>query len=102
MPEFFRVCPIEDVPEGAVRMKEAGGTKIALVQRGGAFYAISNFCPHLTGNLGEGHLDVDGMLVCPEHGWRFRLSTGRCVSVANQSAHTFPVRIEDGWVLVGL
>ena len=101
MPNFVRVCPVEEVPPGEVRMKEADGTKLALCHHQGKYYALSNFCPHLTGNLGEGKIE-EGLLVCPEHGWRFRLSSGRCVSVANQSAHTFPVRVEEGWIWVGV
>mgnify|MGYP002779834946 CR=1 FL=1 len=101
MPRFVRVCPESDVPEGKVRMMEADGTKLAICRQDGKVYALSNFCPHLTGNLGEGFLD-EGLLVCPEHGWRFKLSSGRCVSVADRSAHPFPVRIDEGWILVGI
>jgi len=101
MPTFHRVCRTEDVPDGEVRLLEADGTKIALCRRNEKFFALSNFCPHLTGNLGEGTLEGDE-LVCPEHFWRFKIHSGRCVSMPNKPAHTFPVQIEDGWVLVGL
>ena len=101
MPTFFRVCRADDVPPGQVRLVEADGTKLALCHQAGRYYALSNFCPHLTGNLGEGTLDGDG-LVCPEHGWRFKLATGRCTNVRGHSAHAFPVAVEDGWILVGL
>lgn len=102
MPEFVRVCRVEDIPAGEVRMLQADErTKIALCNRDGQLYCLSNFCPHLTGNLGEGTLEED-VLVCPEHGWRFKLETGRCTTVRGKSAHTFPIEIEDGWVLVGL
>jgi nitrite reductase/ring-hydroxylating ferredoxin subunit len=101
MPKFVQVCKVEEVQPGQVRMLEADGTKIALCNREGTLHALSNFCPHLTGNLGEGELDGD-VLVCPEHGWRFKLATGRCTTIRGQSAHVFPVRIEDGWVLVGV
>lgn len=101
MPKFVRVCPVDDIAEGSVSMKEADGTKLAICKNNGTIYAMSNYCPHMTGNLGEGRIE-DGALVCPEHFWRFKLSTGRCLSLPDRSAHTFPVRIEDGWVLVGL
>jgi nitrite reductase/ring-hydroxylating ferredoxin subunit len=101
MPTFVRLCPETEVAEGQVILREADGTKLAVCRHQGKVYALSNFCPHLTGNLGEGTID-EGVLVCPEHGWRFRLSSGRCVNVPDRSAHTFPVRVEEGWVLVGL
>ncbi|HVJ82951.1 MAG TPA: Rieske 2Fe-2S domain-containing protein [Planctomycetia bacterium] len=101
MPIFHPVCKVEEVPDGAVRLLEADGTKIALCNRGGVYHALSNFCPHLTGNLGEGTLE-DDELICPEHFWRFKIGSGRCVSMRGQSAHVFPVKIENGMVLVGL
>lgn len=101
MPDFVRVLRDEELSDDSVRMVDADRTKIALCRRRGVLYALSNFCPHLTGNLGEGTLE-DDLLVCPEHGWRFKLSTGRCVTVRGQSAHTFPVRLVDGWIEVGV
>jgi nitrite reductase/ring-hydroxylating ferredoxin subunit len=101
MPQFVSVCRADELADGDVRLVEADGTKIALCRREGRFFALSNFCPHLTGNLGEGSLDGDE-LVCPEHYWRFKVATGRCTNVRGQTAHTFPVRVEDGWVLVGV
>ena len=102
MPRFVKVCRADAVAEGAVMLVDADGTKVALCRRAGQLFALSNFCPHLTGNLGEGKLDGDE-LVCPEHFWRFKLGTGRCVNVPGQSAHAFPVRLDDdGWALVGV
>ena len=102
MPRFVKVCRADEIADGAVRRVEADGTALALCRRGDQLYALSNFCPHLTGNLGEGCLDGDE-LVCPEQFWRFKLATGRCVNVPGQAAHAVPVRIDaDGWALVGI
>lgn len=101
MPNFIRVCPLDEIPAGQVRLKEVDGTKIALCNVDGRVFALSNFCPHMTGNLGEGRIE-DGLLVCPEHFWRFQPSTGRCVSMPDRAAHAFPVQVDEGWILVGL
>lgn len=101
MPTFVRVCSNQEIAEGQVRLVVADGTKLALCRHEGRVYALSNFCPHLTGNLSEGTIE-EGLLVCPEHGWRFRLSSGRCVTMPGKSAHAFPVRIEGDSVLVGV
>lgn len=101
MPEFVRVCHQDEVAEGEVKLVVADGTKVALCKSAGRFHALSNFCPHLTGNLSEGEIDGD-VLVCPEHGWRFKLTTGRCTTMRGQSAHTFPVEIRDEWVFIGV
>lgn len=101
MPTFVKVCRADELSDQEVKLVEADGTKIALCRRGENLFALSNFCPHLTGNLGEGKVEGD-VLVCPEHGWRFKLASGRCVTMPGQSAHTFPVRIEEGWIEVGV
>ena len=101
MPRFVRVCRVDDLPDGAVRLLVADGTKLAVCRVGAAIHALSNYCPHLTGDLGAGKLDGDE-LVCPEHAWRFKVGSGRCTNVPGRSAHVFPVRIEDGWALVGV
>lgn len=101
MPEFYQVCREDQIAEGAVCTVKADRTKIAICRYNGKVYALSNFCPHLTGNLGEGTLDED-QLVCPEHGWRFRVQSGRCTNMPGRNAHSFPVEIRDGWVYVGL
>ena len=101
MPVFVRVCRRDEVAVGEIKLVEADGTKIALCNKDGVLHALSNFCPHLTGNLSEGSLEGD-VLICPEHGWRFKLTTGRCTTMPGQNAHSFPVKIEDEWVLVGV
>jgi nitrite reductase/ring-hydroxylating ferredoxin subunit len=101
MPEFVRVCRVDELSPGQVKLAEADRTKLAICNVDGKIFALSNFCPHLTGNLSEGKLEEDE-LICPEHGWRFRVSTGRCTNVRGKNAHAFPVQIEDGWVLVGV
>ena len=101
MPSFFRVCRASELADGMVKLVEANGTKIALCQQAGKVYALSNFCPHLTGNLSEGKLEGDE-LICPEHFWRFKVHSGRCVTMTGKSAHTFPVQIEDDWIAVGV
>lgn len=101
MPTFVKVCKVDEMADGEVRMVEADRTKVALCRKEGVYHALSNFCPHLTGNLAEGKIEED-VLVCPEHGWRFKLATGRCVNMRGQSAHSFPVQIEGDWVLVGV
>lgn len=101
MPDFHRVCRVEEIAPGEVKLVEADRTKIALCNHEGSLHALSNFCPHLTGDLGAGTIEGD-LLVCPEHGWRFKMTTGRCVTVRGQTAHVFPVEIEDGWVKVGV
>jgi nitrite reductase/ring-hydroxylating ferredoxin subunit len=55
---------------------ELGGRRLRVVSVDGRLYAHDTRCPHLGGPLGEGA--IEGCeLVCPWHGYRFDLATGR-------------------------
>lgn len=101
VPNFVRVADRRELKEGEVRLVEADGTKVALCVWRGDCFALSNYCPHFSGNLSEGKLEGDE-IVCPEHFWRFKIKTGRCTTMPGRNAGSFPVRIEDDDVLVGV
>jgi nitrite reductase (NADH) small subunit len=84
-----------------------------VVDPSGAPHGIRNRCPHHGGPLclgrvvervgGEpGVYELTGRrsLRCPWHGWEFDLETGVCVDEPALRAAVYPVRVEDGRVLV--
>lgn len=76
--------------------------KIALSYAAGEFGAISNACNHVGGPLGEGRLDGD-YVVCPWHQWKFHRVTGVGEpGFEDDRVPSYPVRIEQGRVLVDL
>jgi nitrite reductase/ring-hydroxylating ferredoxin subunit len=44
---------------------------------GGELFAVSRRCRHLGADLANGSIDREGCLVCPWHGARFDVATGR-------------------------
>jgi nitrite reductase/ring-hydroxylating ferredoxin subunit len=46
---------------------------------GGEYFALTRSCRHLLGDLAKGRIDKDGCLVCPVHGARYDVRTGRMV-----------------------
>lgn len=67
--------PADKLKERPLWQIEAGGLKIALIYKGGAFSAVSGECNHEKGPLGKGRMDGD-YVVCPWHGWAFHRETG--------------------------
>ena len=65
-----------DFPEGEMRRVDAGGMAVLLVRRGGVLWGLADVCSHAGGPLHEGTLEGN-TVVCPWHGSRFRLDTGR-------------------------
>lgn len=66
----------------------------------GSFAAVSPWCTHAKVSLING--DVEGCeVICPLHGARFDLKTGQHLSLpAVRALESFPLRIEDGQILV--
>lgn len=51
----------------------------AVGNAGGEYFAVTRSCRHLLGDLAKGSIDRNGCLVCPVHGARYDVRTGRMV-----------------------
>jgi nitrite reductase/ring-hydroxylating ferredoxin subunit len=115
------VCPLEELPPGATRIVEASGREIGVINDEGRLHALRNVCPHHGAPLCRGRVagfmrlsrpyeydysgdDVeDRVVLCPWHGYKFRLSDGRCTAVGERmSVKTYRVEVEEGDVVVYL
>jgi 3-phenylpropionate/trans-cinnamate dioxygenase ferredoxin subunit len=98
------VCALADLPSGTWRIVRDEPLDFAVYNLGGELYAIEDRCSHDDGPLCEGELDPEaGACVCPRHGARIDIRTGQPLTLpAVEPVRTFPVRIEDGRVLVEL
>ena len=101
MADFVKVARRGEVADGAGKVVEAGGRKIALFNSGGNFYAIDNTCVHQGGPLGEGDIMLNE-IVCPWHLWSFEIETGVCVGNPEIRIATHDVRVEGDRILVRL
>lgn len=91
-----------DLSAHALHRVTAGNVALAISFKDGQFGAVSNICNHAGGPLGDGRLDGD-YITCPWHGWKFH----RCTGVGEPGFEedrvpSFPVKIENGRVLVNL
>ena len=101
MTEFRKVAKVGDVEPGKGIIVVVNGTRVALFNCDGVFYAIKNTCPHMGGDLGEGLLAGD-IVTCPWHGWRFNVKTGKNPEAEVVAVRTFEVRVEGEDVLIGV
>ena len=97
---LLRACALADVaPESAIPV-EVDGTEIAIVQSGGAFYAIADECSHAAIPLSEGDVG-DGEIECYLHGSRFDLRTGRALGLpATEPVAVYACHVSGDDVLV--
>ena len=63
--------------------------------------AMDNVCLHRGGPLGQGAIEGD-KLVCPWHGWQWDPKTGEAVHSPNLKLKVYPLKMENGEVLIEL
>jgi nitrite reductase/ring-hydroxylating ferredoxin subunit/uncharacterized membrane protein len=94
--DYVAVMNLDELAEGKLTRVDAAGIPAVLFKEGRSIYAIGATCTHLAGPLDEGTCE-DGVVTCPWHGSRFRLSDGSIVNgPAVYAAPTFAVRVRDG------
>ena len=101
-PQFHRAIRSEDLAAEASLALEVDGRSVLLCHSKGNFFAVANRCSHADEKL-ECGMVRRGWVSCPMHGARFDLATGRPINPpATEPIETYPVRVEDGWVEIGL
>ena len=98
----IEALPLEELPDGTMRLIPGNGATIGLYRCGGTLFAIEDRCSHDDGPLCEGEWEPDTCIaICPRHGSRFDITTGRPLTLpAYEPVDTFPVTVADGWVRV--
>jgi nitrite reductase/ring-hydroxylating ferredoxin subunit len=114
---YTRAIAAADIAPGGMKAVKLEGRDVVVCNCGGSFYAVSRRCWHANAALELGTLD-GRILTCPAHYAQFDVTTGEALSdavlpyppkvsppapdLATKALNTYPVKIEDGWVLVAL
>jgi nitrite reductase (NADH) small subunit/3-phenylpropionate/trans-cinnamate dioxygenase ferredoxin subunit len=99
MAEFKTVCRVGDLKDGEGKTVSVGGKLIALFRTGSSFHAIDDMCPHMGASLAGGYVE-DGVVTCPWHAWRFRLTDGAWADNPRLKIGCYQVRVEGDEVQV--
>ena len=98
--EWVKICGVEDSPgPGKVMEVDVNGVQICLANLNGELAALDNVCPHRQGPLGQGWIEGEAV-ICPWHSWAFNAKTGQSEYPPGHSVKVFPVKTEDGDILV--
>jgi nitrite reductase/ring-hydroxylating ferredoxin subunit len=96
-----RVCRLADVAVGELRAFAVVGVTwpVIVTYVEGALVAVPGVCPHEDVGLAAGELDED-CLVCPGHGYRFDLRSGKCQHDATLELRRYPITVvgDEVWV----
>lgn len=96
---FEKVARLADMPPCGLLQVKAGERTLALCRVGEDVHAVDGICPHAGGPLGQGALHGT-TLVCPWHAWEFDCVTGEFDRNPDLKLERFPVKIENGDILV--
>ena len=97
--EFYPVCRVSELAEGEARMVQVADKLIAVFRHEGQYFAIDDTCPHMGDSLSRGYVEK-GIVTCPWHAWRFRLSDGAWADNPRIKIGSYPVRVVDGEIQV--
>ncbi len=92
MPEFVTVARVGSIADGEGITVTVGDRLVAVFNQNGTYSAIDDLCPHIGASLGAGHCE-DGIVTCPWHAWRFRLSDGAWADSPRIKIDTFETRV---------
>ena len=90
------------VPDRHTQLLIIRGIRICLVNVGMRFKAIQDACPHRGASLSQGKLNYLNELVCPLHDYQFNLTSGMEAGHRCPAAKTYPVRVGEDGVFVGV
>jgi 3-phenylpropionate/trans-cinnamate dioxygenase ferredoxin component len=91
-----------DIAPGSFALLETDDLTAAVFNIEGELFAIEDVCTHDGAELAGGPI-VDHEVICPRHGARFCLRSGRALTPpAYAAVQTFPVRISNGRIEIEL
>jgi nitrite reductase/ring-hydroxylating ferredoxin subunit len=94
MAEFEVLARTDDLKDGDMQAFDVRGTKIAVANIAGMFYAFGDTCTHRGCSLAEGDLE-ETTVTCPCHGSEFDVRSGAVLKgPAREPVGTYEVREE--------
>ncbi|MFN0050111.1 MAG: nitrite reductase small subunit NirD [Cytophagales bacterium] len=105
---WTEVCEVIDIPEDGGGCALVNGEQIAIFNfsRRNEWYATQNLCPHKQqmalsrGMIGT--LQDEPKVACPFHKKNFSLKTGECLSGDDYQIKTYPIKIENDKIFIGI
>jgi nitrite reductase/ring-hydroxylating ferredoxin subunit len=96
---YTKLCGFDELKEGTGKRFIVDDTEVAVFKINNEVLALSNICPHQhTALIYDGFIE-DEFVVCPAHGWKFSLKTGKQPK-GESGLDSFPVIIHNDEVYV--
>lgn len=92
MSDFKTVARVGDIPEGQGESYVVDELAVAIFHVDGEYHAINDLCPHQGASLAAGDV-CEGVVACPWHAWRFRVTDGTWCDNPRIKTDAYEVRI---------
>lgn len=86
---------------GKPQLVVIGSIRICLARIDETFYAVGDKCSHNGESLSKGKINFIGEIVCPWHGYRFSLKSGRCAE-NYPDLPTYPIMENEEGFFIGI
>jgi nitrite reductase/ring-hydroxylating ferredoxin subunit len=96
---FQYLCLIKELKENIGKRFLVNDVEIAVFKIGGEVFALNNVCPHQQTHLIYDGFIEDDYVVCPAHGWKFNIRTGKKPTGSN-GLDSYLVNVVDDKVYV--
>jgi len=97
---FTRLASESELPAANTAKEFSCGDKtICIANVNGSITAMENVCLHRGGPLGQGEIE-DGKIVCPWHGWQWDPTTGAATHNPSAKLSLYPLKVENGEVMI--
>ncbi len=101
MSDFIKVATVDEIPLSGSKLVEIDYVRVALFNLNGEIYAIEDTCTHDGGPLVEGSVVNNCEVLCPRHGARFDIRTGKALSFpAFEPTNTYAVQVKGNEVWI--
>jgi len=100
MRNWSEVVALEDIPQLGSRVIKTDTMKIAVFRTASdEVFAVKDACPHKQGPLSQGIVHGNSV-TCPLHNWKIDLASGEALGPDEGCTNVFPVKVENGMVLI--
>ena len=87
MSSFIKIAKVAEIPDPGKKVLELDDSLVVLFHIDGRFYCIDDVCTHDGGPLSDGAL-CGNSIVCPRHGAKFDVCTGKALTMPATEATT--------------
>ena len=84
------------------RLVLLGKKRICLVRQENDVCAVADTCTHNGESLSKGSVNYLGEVICPWHGHRFNLKTGRECEERSKDLITYPIKENEEGIFIGI